>query len=103
MRFKSKNSQVKLTERQAQMLVAAESCRLDTHSGPAYFEIPKSAFMRVAFRLSELGLLWFDIINSHPDEVYMLYCSDEGEEWLGGCEERPLLPPLMAYVANMPG
>ena len=102
MKYTSTNSDIKLTERQAQMLIAARSCRLDTNSGAAYFETNQSAFMRVGYKLSEFGLLWFDIIHI-TNRTYMLYASDEGEKWLDGCKNPPTLPPLMAYVANMPG
>ena len=101
-RYSSKNSNVVLTERQAQMLIAAASDRLETNSGPAYFETTKSAFMRVGYKLSSFDLIWFDVLNI-TERFYMLYASDAGKEWLEGCEERPVLPPLMAYVANMPG
>jgi len=102
MRYTSKNSDIVLTERQAQVLLAARSGRLDTNSGAAYFQTTQSAFMRVAYKVTHLGLVWFDIVSFTPRE-YMIYASDEGEKWLDGCEKPPLLPPLMSFVANMPG
>ena len=102
MKYASTNSEIKLTERQAQVLIAACSDRLDTNSGAAYFETSQSALMRVAYKLSSLGLLWFDV-ESFTDRTYTLYASEQGKKWVEGCEKPPTLPPLMAYVANMPG
>lgn len=100
-RYTSTASKIKLTERQAQVLVAACSWRLDSHSGPAYFEWLPSLLTRVVNQLTAKGLVAYDL--GIVANTYRYIPLKEGEAWVEGCSDLPELPALMSAVANMYG